>query len=156
MEIDEVTGLVHPGLRFSGMPGDDWDLAGWGTSLVVSLSDHLPPQAARRFEWGTRGGALGEGSVVFVHWPIEDGDLPDWDRASLVAGTVVNAVKLGLEVLVHCHEGRNRSALVTALALRELTGCSGEDAVAVLRAARPGVLSNSVFADALGALPALA
>lgn len=153
--MEDVAATVAPGLYISGMPSPQWDLDAWGVALVVSLSDHLPPQAARRFEWGTRGDAVGEGRLLFTHWPIEDGDLPELGRLHLVVSLVAAAARSGLRVLVHCQEGRNRSGLVAALVVRELTGCSGARAVEVVRAARPGMLGNRAFADFITPLPAL-
>lgn len=151
--LERYADRVLDGLWVSGMPEPGWDLDGGGVRLVVSLSEHLPPQAARRFEWGTRGGAAGDGRIVFVHWPFEDGPLPEWDACTFATQAVVAAVRQGWTTLVHCQEGRNRSGLIAALAVRELTGCSGADAVATVRAARPGMLSNRAFAQALEQLP---
>lgn len=136
------------------MPAPWWDLSGWGLSVVVSVSDHLPPQAASRFEWGTRGGAAGEGGVLFAHWPFEDGALPDLGLLDLVAGVVAAAVLGRRRVLVHCQEGRNRSGVVAALAVRQLSGCTGSEAVARVRRARPGMVSNREFSSYLEGLPA--
>lgn len=145
---------IVDGLWVSAMPAPDWDLDGWGVRLVVTLSEHLPPQAARRFAWATAGGAAGEGRILFVHWPIEDGPIPAWDTCAVVVGTVVDAVGRGWPVLIHCQEGRNRSGLIAALAVRELTGSTGAAAADVVRAARPGMLYNKAFAAALGGLGA--
>ena len=153
-EMGEHASEVVPGLWVSGMPAPDWPLLDWGVTLLVSLSDHLPPQAARRFEWGTRGEAAGAGRIVFLHWPIEDGALPDLDAAHLVAHSVARAVRSGRTVLLHCQEGRNRSGLIAALAVRELAGASGAEAVSRVRAARPGMLANRTFAEHLTSLPA--
>lgn len=144
---------VFDNLWVSGMPGPDWDLDRCGVRLVVSLSEHLPPQAARRFEWGTRGEASGDGRMLFLHWPFEDGPLPSWDSCAFVSQAVAWSVRQGWVSLVHCHEGRNRSGLIAALAVRELVRCSGSDALEAVRAARPGMLSNRTFADALTKLP---
>lgn len=145
---------VLPGLWISAMPGRDWPLADWPIALLVSLSDHTPPHAARRFEWGTRGEAVGGGRLVFLHWPFEDGELPDMNSANLVVHLAAHAVRSGQVVLIHCQEGRNRSGLVAALTVREVLGVSGADAVARVRAARPGMLSNRAFADYLTSLRA--
>jgi len=146
---------ILPGLWVSAMPQSDWDLEAFGVRLVVTLSDHLPPQAARRYEWGTRGEAAGDGSIVFLHWPIEDGDLPDTTSCDLVVDTVCRFLVRGRPVLVHCNEGRNRSGLVVALAVRQLTGCSGSGAIDAVRSRRSGMLSNRAFVAALEGLPAL-
>ena len=145
---------IVPGLWVSGMPRSDWDLVAEGVDLVISLSEHLPPQAARRFEWHTRGGAAGNGRIVYAHWPIEDGPAPDMVRAQLVAGLASAGVAAGMTVLVHCQEGQNRSGLVAALAVRLMVGCSGQDAVALVRQARRGALRNTAFAAVVQALPA--
>lgn len=134
------------------MPEPDWDLDAWGLRLVLTLSDHLPPQAARRFAWGTAGDALERGRIVFWHWPIEDGPLPAWETAAYLADSVAAALALGWPVLIHCQEGRNRSGLLAALVVRTVTGCTGAEAVARVRAARPMCLANETFARALEAL----
>lgn len=72
-----------------------------------------------------------------------------------VADDVAFQVQQGAKVLVTCRAGINRSALVTALALRRLTGVSGKDAMAQVRAARFGALINPFFSRYLSRLPAL-
>jgi protein-tyrosine phosphatase len=144
---------ILPGLYMSGMPEPTWPLEQWGIGLVVSLSEHTPPQAARRFEWGTRGDAKGEGHIVYLHWPIVDGDAPDMAAAAYVAFCAAHAVAVGTNVLVHCQEGRNRSGLIVALAVRQLKGLSGADAIEHVRSLRPIALSNESFVAALELLP---
>jgi protein-tyrosine phosphatase len=66
-------------------------------------------------------------------------------RLDDVAATVAEAVDEGRRVLVRCSGGLNRSGLVVALALQRL-GRPGEDAVALVRAARgPWALTNPGF-----------
>lgn len=50
----------------------------------------------------------------------------------------------GARVLVHCAQGINRSSLVNGIILN-LCGFPGKEAVDVIRAARPGALTNPVF-----------
>lgn len=154
MELAEHADEVSPHLWVSAMPEPSWPLVPWGIGLLVSTSDHLPPQAARRIEWGTRGGAVGEGNLVYLHWPIEDGMLPNLQAGSAVVAMVVFALQGGTKVLVHCQEGRNRSGLIAALAIREIHQCSGQEALMQVRARRPGMLSNRRFASYLESLPA--
>ena len=62
-----------------------------------------------------------------------------------LADTVVEAMDAGNTVLVRCHAGLNRSALVAGLALIK-QGWTAEQAVDRMRAARsPYVLSNAYF-----------
>jgi len=69
-------------------------------------------------------------------------DLKVWIPASQ---QVVEAVRQGKKVLVTCMAGLNRSGMVTALALRELTGWSGPAIVKHVKARRPYALCNSTF-----------
>ncbi len=71
-----------------------------------------------------------------VHWKIS-------------AARVANAVRKGKKVLVTCMAGLNRSGMVTALALHELTGWSGEQIVKHIKSRRSYALCNDLFADYL-------
>jgi len=75
-----------------------------------------------------------------------------------VASQLAKCIKFGRRALVTCWEGRNRSGLVTALTLTQLTGCSGVEACCAVRArriARKGpALVNQEFVDALSVIPA--
>lgn len=65
------------------------------------------------------------------------------------ATQVVEHVKAGRNVLVTCMAGQNRSGLITALVLRELTGWSGSRLVNHISRRRPFALNNSTFVDYL-------
>jgi hypothetical protein len=151
-DIATLAYQVLPDIWISPMPKPDWPLDEWAIGLVVSLSDHLPPQAARRSQWGTRGEAMGDGRIMFLHWPIEDGSLPNATLTHLLVSTITHARRLGLRVLIHCEEGRNRSALIASLVVRQILGVTGQEAVVVVRAARPGALTNRTFAKELALL----
>ena len=153
LTLERCASEVHPGLWISAMPGPAWPIDQWGVDLLVTLSEHLPPQAARRFQWGTSGGAVGEGRIVFSHYPFPDGDVPDERLLHYVAQQVTTAIDSGLTVLTHCQEGRNRSGLLAALAIRNLLGVDGAHALEVVRASRAGMLSNRAFANYVSALP---
>ena len=146
MGFFDVAAQVRPGLWFGPMPAGDWDFPAANIGLLVTLSEHVPPQAARRYMWGTSGDAAGEGTILFIHWPIEDGDLPDERLLTVLVDTVVAAVRAGVNVYVHCFEGRNRSALVAGLAHQQLDGVSPAEALERLRSVRTGVLGNKAFA----------
>jgi len=60
----------------------------------------------------------------------------------------------GERVLVTCWQGRNRSALVAALALYLLSGADGGGILRHIQGRRPGALTNPVFAHAVRSLPA--
>jgi len=79
-------------------------------------------------------------------------------RAIQAASEVSKAVRAGQKVLVTCMQGRNRSGLVAALALRDLCGWSGSQAKARVRLKRKldfGVaLMNPIFVHILDRIPA--
>ena len=87
----------------------------------------------------------------------DDGSPMTRDEAFAAVGAAKNVVKWiesGMRVLVTCMQGRNRSGLVTALAL-----CSGpwkmnpDQAISTVRAARgPTALSNGDFVDLIHGL----
>lgn len=66
-----------------------------------------------------------------------------WKEAGL---QVAEHVKAGRTVLVTCMAGLNRSGIVTALALRELTGWKGSKIVEHIQNRRPTALCNVTFA----------
>lgn len=81
-----------------------------------------------------------------LHWPIEDGPLPNLQILESVVYTVVHLIEEGERVLVHCSAGLNRSGLVSALALIDLADITGDKAVEVIRMCRgPQALCNRTF-----------
>jgi hypothetical protein len=60
---------------------------------------------------------------------------------------VAERVKSGKCVLVTCMQGLNRSGIVVALAVRELTGMPGKDIVEHIQARRANALFNETFAQ---------
>lgn len=96
-------------------------------------------------------------------FPFDDTRVPS-DRDIAMAWAAGEAIardmRRGRRVLSTCHMGRNRSALVAALALHLVTGESGAEALRIVRSRRTddvGVraLSNPTFQRLLSALPAL-
>ena len=86
-------------------------------------------------------------SILYMFWPIEDQpQLPDVQVMNVLVDTIVRLIQLGHKVLVHCHKGKSRSGMINALVVRQLKGCSGADAVDLVRKHRPGALGNQVFA----------
>ena len=92
--------------------------------------------------------------ILYVYFPIFDEDLPSLPKLEALGRMVADLVAADHRVLVHCRMGFNRSHLVAATALTYL-GMSGEDAVAHLRAVRPGALYNETFAAYVCGLQAM-
>lgn len=81
-----------------------------------------------------------------VHAPIDDDGVSvseaDGAAALVVAVEVARYARAGHRVLVTCRLGLNRSGLVSALALRALTGLSPSRCIATVQRKRPGALGN--------------
>jgi protein-tyrosine phosphatase len=92
---------------------------------------------------------------LYVYFPIYDDDqqIPTVSQLRAIARMAAILMQEGHVVLSHCRMGYNRSAFVAGLILVEL-GMSGREAVARLRARRPGALYNPIFAEYLESLPA--
>jgi len=89
--------------------------------------------------------------VLYIYFPIFDEELPNLHKLNAVADLATHLIRTNHRVLSHCGMGFNRSALVAGLILCRL-GVSGPEAVRRLRACRPGVLFNQVFAAHLESL----
>lgn len=109
--------------------------------------------------------AMGGATGFYLHAPIPDSPNADfgiveeaamWGLRSLEYGKLLagNAGGVGSQaLLVHCHAGRNRSSLLSAILLMELHGLTGVEAVAHMRRVRPNALATSAFVDYLEQRP---
>lgn len=82
--------------------------------------------------------------IVWHHMPITDVQPPDarFEAAwSADGAAVVDVVRSGGRVLVHCRGGLGRAGTVAARILIEL-GHAGADAVTMVRRARPGAIET--------------
>lgn len=77
-------------------------------------------------------------------------DLVKWKEAAKEAA---NHIRSGRRVLITCQAGLNRSGIVTAMTLRELTGWSGEKCAKHVKSKRYGALFNKAFYNYLVTLP---
>ncbi len=86
--------------------------------------------------------------------PLTDGDeLPDEEQVAELVRHVVDSVRNGRRVLVHCSFGKNRSGFVVTLAVRELLGVTGAEAVTHVRSRRHRAVNNKTFAAYVESLP---
>lgn len=88
--------------------------------------------------------------VRVLHVPLDDArpTPEEWLRANVAARDVASLLRAGKRVLVTCWQGRNRSGLVVALALRRM-GMTGQQAVERVRSRRAGALTNPHFVEAI-------
>jgi hypothetical protein len=118
----------------------------WGTKLrrtglrvlVLAAEEHQPP--AYKFP-----------GVRVVHAPLDDHLRPltrrEWSVILSAAEFVADRVLSRRPTLVTCAAGLNRSGIINAAAVTMITGCSGAEAVELIRSKREWALSNSSFAD---------
>ena len=102
--------------------------------LVVSLSPAYPEHLT----------ALGANSI---HIPMPDGLLTPrvLDDVMRAKSYVVERAAKHRPVLTHCNAGRNRAALVTALAYADLAKVSGKAATVHVKQIRTNALANEHF-----------
>ena len=120
---------------------EDWDLAFQVASTVISVG-------------GDGAGVKVPDGRALYRWHFEDGELFP-QRLMALASFITDLVDDGETVLVHCAAGVNRSGLVSALVVRELTGCSGLSARIQVQTMRPGALINPAYRKFLDDLPML-
>lgn len=126
------------------MPGDIIRNAGFDM-LVLCAFEYQP--TAEQFP-----------GVEVLHAPNDDDDrLPTRDElriAMQAAKKVAGALLANRKVLVTCRAGRNRSGLVSAIALHKFLGLSGSQAASLVKMCRPKALTNDYFQMCLDRLPA--
>ncbi len=139
-----------PGKKNASLYGPAWDrdlaldlavVGGWKPDAVVTLIE------THEFELlqvpGLGGGIRGMG-IEWHHWPIVDVQPPgtEFEAAWLKDGpAVVDRLRKGGRVLVHCRGGLGRAGTVASLLAVEL-GHAPEDALRQIRAVRPGAVET--------------
>lgn len=89
----------------------------------------------------------------FLNFPIPDGRLKNRLAILALACDLAAGIEDGGCVLTMCNAGRNRSGLLSALIVRELSGISGAAAMEVVRLHRPRAIANPNFEEFLESLP---
>jgi hypothetical protein len=139
--IMDVVQIDEKGCLFIAPDIDEWEpLDERGITAIIDLDDDMDsgvPQNLNR--------------VLYIYFPIDDGDLPDLDRLHSIARLGASLVANGQRVISHCGLGHNRSVLMAGLILVYL-GMNGVEAVELLRSRRPGALYNKKYAAYLESL----
>jgi len=124
----------------SGYSQIPWDLRTANIDVVFYMAAECPPlnhhQGAEKIYCPNWDSIVAQDSLEYAEI---------LSRASLAADQAVARMQEKKNVLITCSAGINRSSLVTCLALKKLTGRDGEDVIALIRAKRPGTLSNPTF-----------
>ena len=114
----------------------------WGARLVVSLLDDAEFMRLQVPHLGKRVEARG---LDWWHLPIFDGNAPGqsfrnaWPERSVA---LLKRLRTGENVLLHCRGGLGRTGTVAARVLID-GGMTADQAISVVRAARPGAIENT-------------
>ena len=143
-----------PGKKEPLVPGYARDLEtdlGWlrteyGAEVLVSLMEDFEYEELEISDLFQKAEGLG---LEVIRFPVVDGGVPPRDEldeyADLIRG-LVNRLKDGATVVVHCHAGLGRTGLVVASILVALGNHPGE-AIDFVRESRPGTLETSAQVD---------
>lgn len=138
---------IAPGLWMGSQPPVGHQLAARGFDIVVLCAVEYQPGA----EWFP--------GVSVARITLDDARLSGGDalKSFTLGSEIAKEIKNGKTALVTCRQGRNRSGLVTALTLTQLTGCSGLSACMAIMTRRRSpfgpVLSNESFVNAISEIP---
>ena len=142
---------ICPGKHGAGEHGTAWErdlsadlkvISEWGATALVTV---MELSEKRKFGVTDLGVAATKSNLKWLHIPIADGAVPDnrfddaWWR---VAPTVLQYLRNGCKIVVHCRGGLGRTGLVVCLLLVEMDE-SPEQALKLVRAARPGTVETS-------------
>lgn len=137
-----------PKLYIGSKPPFGTHLAEAGFDVLVLCADDIQPPSVM-FP-----------GVIVLHAGIDDDyHLSSRERSVVVqsARAVAYHVERDRRTLVTCRQGRNRSGLVSALAIHFLTGMSGARAARHVQQLRQGpfgpALTNAYFVELLGEVP---
>lgn len=117
-------------------------IAAWGPAAIVTLIEDHEFEMLGVHDLGRQVKARG---IEWHHLPIVDVEVPDarFEAGWLASGPkLLNILRQGGRVLVHCRGGLGRAGTVAARLLVEL-GVPARHAVARVRAARPGAIETS-------------
>lgn len=115
-------------------------IAAWGASAIVNLIEDPEMQALGVADTVSRLPA----GIAYLRLPIPDASIPDgdWERQwALCSPHLRTRLGAGERIIVHCKGGLGRTGLVVARLLIEF-GTPPEEAIAMVRAARPGAIET--------------
>ena len=141
----KIVGVI-PGLfirgKFHNNPNKLKALAEYNINAVVSMVSREDVDLTNTLD------------IAYFRFPITDGKSLNLLVIDEAVALIHRGLRGGVNILVHCHGGKNRAGLVCALVVREWFSIPGTAAMAHVRQARPGALNNPVFAAYLDSLEA--
>ena len=127
--------------------GSDLDrVRDWGARAVVTLVEGHELEALGVTDIGEE---VRLRHMAWYHLPIPDVSTPDAAFESVwrkVAPGLRSRLRNGFDIVIHCKGGLGRAGTVAARLLVEL-GLAAEDAIAAVRAVRPGAIETSAQED---------
>ena len=155
---------IYPGLDQGSAPETGPLVAAEGfDTLVLCAYEWQPPKVYSNplaLALGYQGQGANPYPGVTIIYASNDDDPTrpptrgELDLAIKAARQVTSRVLAGGKVLVTCQAGKNRSGLVTALALHQLTGVAGKACVDIIKMVRPIALTNPQFVKVLDRIAA--
>lgn len=135
---------ISPGLYQGSVPPPGGTVGRAGFDTVVLCAVELQPG----------NGLVPPRGVRAIKCPLDDDPTvrlaeSDWKKAVWAAEIVARRVRRGQRVLVTCAAGRNRSGLVTSIALHMLSGMRGRDCIRHIRQRRQNACTNPRFNEAV-------
>lgn len=139
---------IAPNHWQGGFPQNPQSLRAHGFTAIVLCAEELQPDP-------NGGDTHLFYGITIIRAPMDDSVLTKQEAqiAIQAAKRVDDVIQAGGTVLVSCQAGRNRSGLVSALALIRRYGISGKEAADRVRACRPKALTNDSFSAFLNAIP---
>jgi hypothetical protein len=142
-----------------GAPSDEApDAANINVVLNVGQHDHALEAILQDWAVGHVGSEPTAGRrryLAYHHFSVPDSPVRvPIEKIQPAVEYAVAEIAAGNRVLSMCYGGRNRSGLLAALTIMRTRGCSGADAYALIRAAKPNTFYNELYGRYVQELPA--
>jgi len=131
----------RPGIWERDLDTDLDAIKAWGTKSVVTL---IEPHEFKLLQVEGLGSGVRARGMSWYHLPIRDVSIPDIQfeqRWPKVSRELLQTLKAGDNVVIHCRGGLGRAGLVTARLLIE-TGLPPDKVIRGVRAVRPGAIET--------------
>lgn len=80
--------------------------------------------------------------IEVLHLPIRDYEAPDADQLAQALEKILEWVRMGRNLVIHCYAGMGRTGLVAACLAKRVLNLSGEEAVRWVRKTIPGAIES--------------
>lgn len=130
-------------------------IANWGAAAVLTLVER---HELIDLKVAGLGAAVAANHMDWIHAPVTDGSTPDgaFEASWVDLGEGLrDRLRAGFDIVVHCKGGLGRAGMIAARLMVEL-GIAPVEAIARVRAARPGAIETSAqaaFVAACSAIP---